>query len=219
MDALDPLHFCIAMGPVAVYCLLLGLINFRRRPFVTSGTRDALALGIAISGFAIAGPMELFLPTQAAHRFGPLVWVLMIAFYGLCLTLIVLLMRPRLVIYNSTVDQLRPILAGVVAELDKDSRWAGDSLSLPSLGIQLHIESFSMMRNTQLVASNRQQSYNGWRQLEISLTGALRDTQSGPNPYAIVLLSVSVLLTVAMAAWGMVQHEELARALRDMFQP
>lgn len=219
MDSLDPLHFAIALGPLAVYCLLLGAINLRSRPFVTTGTRDTLALGIAVSGFVVAGPMELFLPTQAAHRFGALVWVLMIAFYGLCLTLLVLLMRPRLVIYNSTIEQLRPILAGVVSELDKDSRWAGDSLSLPNLGIQLHLESFAMMRNTQLVASTRQQSYIGWRHLETALSRELRGANSGSNPYGIVLLLISVVLTVTMTVWGVAQQEELARALREMLQP
>lgn len=219
MDSLDPLHFAIAMGPLAVYCLLLGTINLRSRPFVTTGTRDTLALGIAVSGFVIAGPMELFLPTQAAHRFGPLVWVLMIAFYGLCLTLLVLLMRPRLVIYNSTIDQLRPILAGVVSELDKDSRWAGDSLSLPNLGVQLHIESFALMRNTQLVASTRQQSYIGWRHLEMALTRALLDARSGSNLYGIVLILLSVVLTITMTVWGVAQQQELARSLKEMLQP
>lgn len=213
---MDPLHFCIAMGPLAVYCILLAAINLRPRPFVTSGTRDTLALGVAISGFAVVGPMELFLPLQAAHRFGALVWVLMIAFYGLCLTLMVLLMRPRLVIYNSTIDQLRPILAGVVGELDKDARWAGDSLLLPNLGVQLHLESFAAMRNLQLVSSSSRQSYNGWRQLELGLTRAFGDSRSRPNPYGVILLSFGILLTITMAVWGFTEQEELARALRDM---
>jgi hypothetical protein len=143
----------------------------------------------------------------------------MIAFYGLCLTLLVLLMRPRLVIYNSTIDQLRPILASVVAELDKESRWAGDSLSLPNLGVQLHLESFPLMRNTQLVASNRHQSYNGWRRLDLTLASALREIQSGPNPYGIVLLSFSIVLIITMVVWGVTQQEEVARALREMLQP
>ena len=47
---MDPLHFCIAMVPLAVYLLMLGLLNLRRTPFVTSGARDAAAVGIGYLG-------------------------------------------------------------------------------------------------------------------------------------------------------------------------
>ena len=89
---------------------------------------------MAIAGLIVAGPMELFLPEAATNRFGGYVWLLLLAFYGLCLTLIVLLLRPRLVIYNVNPDQLRAMLAEVVSELDSDARWAGDSLVLPKTG-------------------------------------------------------------------------------------
>ena len=57
---MDSLHFCIAVIPLAVYLLMMGLLNLRRRPFVTTGARDAATLGIGVVGFVIAGPMELF---------------------------------------------------------------------------------------------------------------------------------------------------------------
>ncbi len=53
----DPLHFCIALGPLAAYLLLLGAVNLSSRPFLTNGARDTAALGIGILGFAIVGPM------------------------------------------------------------------------------------------------------------------------------------------------------------------
>ena len=93
MPHIDALHVSIALGPLAVYLLLVGIINLSRRPFLTTGARDVAAIGVAISGFIAAGPMELFLPEAAADRFGPYVWLLLLAFYGLCLTLLVLMMR------------------------------------------------------------------------------------------------------------------------------
>ena len=75
-------------------------------PFVTTGTRDTAALGIGIIGLVIAGPMELFFPEEAASQFGGKVWLLLIAFYGLCVSLIVLLLRSRIVVYNITGNQL-----------------------------------------------------------------------------------------------------------------
>jgi 2-keto-4-pentenoate hydratase len=39
MVAPDPLHLIIALGPLAMYLLLMGLFNLTRRPLVTTGTR------------------------------------------------------------------------------------------------------------------------------------------------------------------------------------
>ena len=66
----DPLHLAIALGPLAVYFLLVGMINLSSRPLVTTGARDAAALGVGLSGLVFAGPMELFLPEDAAIHFG-----------------------------------------------------------------------------------------------------------------------------------------------------
>lgn len=217
-EFMDPLHFFIAFAPVAVYFLLLGIINLTGRPFLTTGARDAAALGVAISGFIVAGPMELFLPEAAANRFGPFVWLLLLAFYGLCLSLVVLLLRPRFVVYNVTAEQVRPILATVVAKLDKDARWAGDSVTLPSLDVQLHVESFGPLRNVQLVASGPRQSYVGWRRLEIELNQALKPIRSGPNPYGVALVLVAAMIGLGTGIWMANDHQGVAQALNEMLR-
>ena len=84
---MDPLHTVIAIGPLGVYLLLIGLLNLGRRPFVTTGGRDLAALGVGISGLMIAGPMELFMPEAPARHFGGFVWLLLIALYGLGVTM------------------------------------------------------------------------------------------------------------------------------------
>jgi len=214
----DPLHLSIALGPLAVYLLLLGLLNLSTRPFLTTGARDTAALGLAISGFAVAGPMELFLPEPAAAQFGGYVWLLLLGFYALCLMLLVLVLRPRLVIYNVTADQLRPILADVVGVLDPDARWAGESLTLPRLHVQLHVEPFAAMRNVQLVSAGPRQSFRGWRRLENALADALRETKGQMNPYGISLV-VFGLLMVLCVTWGLVSNTEtVEHALREMLR-
>ncbi len=65
-DLINPLHICIAFGPLAVYLMLLGLINLSSRPLVTNGARDTAALGVGISGFIMVGPCELLLPQATA---------------------------------------------------------------------------------------------------------------------------------------------------------
>ena len=208
----------IALGPLAVYFLLVGLINLTSRPLVTTGARDAAALGIGLSGLVFAGPMELFLPEDAAIHFGWVVWLLLVAFYGLCLTLIVLVMRPRLIIYNVTADQLRPVLAEAVNELDKDARWAGESLVLPNLDVQLHIEPIGLFRNAELVASGPNQSFSGWKRLENVLAAALKESRGEPNSYGILPLLLGFLLIAIVTFTAVSNQREFTQLLLEMLR-
>ncbi len=94
--------------------------------------------------------MQLFMPEPAAANFGRLVWALLLGFYALAMILWILLSRPRLVIYNLRIDQFRPLMSEIALKLDDQARWAGDSLVLPKLGVQLHIDDFPMLRNITL---------------------------------------------------------------------
>jgi hypothetical protein len=218
MPNIDALHLSIALGPLAVYFLVLGFINLSTRPFVTTGARDVGALGLAVCGLIVAGPMELFLPEAATNRFGGYVWLLLLAFYGLCLTLIVLLLRPRLVIYNVNPNQLRAVLAEVVSELDSDARWAGDSLLLPKLGVQLHVELFESARNVQLIAAGARQSFAGWKRLEVALAKVLHQTTASPNPHGFGILALGILLIGWMAYRVISDPANVVQGLDEMLR-
>jgi hypothetical protein len=203
----DALHLSIALGPLAVYLMVLGMINLSMRPLVTTGTRDTAALGLGISGLVVAGPMELFLPESAAVLMGPWVWFLLVGGYALGLTLLILLMRPRLVIYNITIEQLRAVLSEVVGDLDREARWVEDSLVLPRLHVQLHFEPFAPLKNIQLVSSGPRQSDAGWRRLENALVPALRKSAGAPNPYALSFLAFGALM-VGIVALNLVGNSQ-----------
>lgn len=216
--SIDPFRGSLALGPVAVYMLLLAILNITRRPFMTTGARDLAALGVALAGLVVVGPIELFMPNTAANRFGPYVWLLMGTFYVLCLTLLVLMSRPRLVIYNMTLDQLRPTLSGLVARLDPQHRWAGDSLAMPALGVQLHIEAFPAMKNLSLVANSADQSYQGWRHFETELDRVLLQAPCRPNPAGFALLTVGLVLAAVVATWLLVEPQLVAQGCREMLR-
>jgi hypothetical protein len=193
----------MAFGPVSIYLLLLGSINLFRRPFLVSGTRDTAALGLAVSGLFVVGPIELFFPLAASIRFGPYVWGFLILLYALCLLLVLLSLRPRLVIYNVSTDELRPVLAELVTELDSDARWAGACLAVPALGIQLHMEGHATMRNVSLASVGRKQSHEGWQRLELALAPALARLEVPRNRRGLgfiiagVMMGITLLLAVA----------------------
>ena len=215
---MDPLHFCIAVAPLAVYLLLLGVINLKGSPFVTTGARDAAALAIGLVGFVLAGPMELFFPEGAATRFGGWVWIMLIIFYGLCISLVVLLMRSRIVIYNISLEQLRPILTNVAMKLDPKSRWAGDSLLMPDQRIHLHVEPVEWIKNIQLTAGGNQQSYEGWQTLERELAEALKKMPVGPNMIGVPLLVTSGVLAMCAAVWMLSDQVAVAKALGELWR-
>jgi hypothetical protein len=215
---MDSLRFALALGPLAVYLVLIGLVQLRRRPLLTTGTRDLAALGLALGGFAVIGPLELFMPEAAATVFGWMVWAPLLTLYALGVLLIVLYQRPRLVIYNITVDELRPVLAQVVGALDGQARWAGDNLVMPQLGVQLHVDPVESMRNVSLVATGERQSLVGWQKLAAALVVALRRTQVSRNPRGLAFAGVGLLLFSSAYAWLVLDPARVAQRMAELLR-
>jgi hypothetical protein len=214
----DPLHACVALGPLATYLLVVGLINLSRRPLLTTGGRDVAALGLALAGLVAAGPLELFMPEEAAVQFGGWVWAILLAAYGLGVILLILTMRPRLILYNMNVEQLRPILAAVVARLDPEARWAGESLVMPQLGVQLHVEAWPILHNVQLVSAGPEQNLFGWRRLESELAASLRKTRHAGNLFGVVAASLGICMA-AILTWSLASDPAgVTQALNDMLR-
>ena len=192
---MDPVPLAIACGPLAAYLLWLGLVNLRRRPVMMTGGRDAALLAVAVAGLAIVGPMNLFLPEAAGRRFGPYAWPLLAALYVLCVVLYTQMARPRLVIFNFNVVQLRTLIAEIVQRLDHDSRLAGDAVQMPSLAVQFHLESSATMRNVTLISTGDQQSQTGWKRLAEELRNARGERERGPKPARVYALSGGISAT------------------------
>lgn len=217
IDLFHPFHLCLALGPVAMYLLLLGAVNLSRRSLLVSGGRDAAALALAVAGLVVIGPMELFFPFESVAMLGPVfAWVLLLALYVMCVVLWLLLLRPRLVIYNISADKLRPILADVVNQFDADARWAGDSLAIPGLGIQLYIDAFKPLRSVSLISAGANQTHAGWRRLEAALRAALAREEVGRNPQGLTLILAGLLCITAIVLVIAHNPETVAQSLLDI---
>jgi hypothetical protein len=197
---MDAFHTLVALSPLALYLLGLAAINLRGRPMVTTGLRDIVALGIALCGFVVVGPMELFLPDGAVAVFGTWTWVIMVGFYSACVLFIALSMRPRLVVYNITPERLHAILAPVALSVDGESRWAGASLLLPQVGVHLQMEPFRAMKCVSLVSVGPRQNLDGWSAVNDQLTAALAEEHTGANPRGYSLLSFALVM-IGMMTW------------------
>lgn len=215
---LDPLRFAIAVIPLASYLLLIGWVNRRSKPLLVSGASDLATLGAALTGIALIGPIELFRPEAATAQLGNAIWLFLAIFYWLWIALLVMLCRPRLVIYNLTSDEVRPALVEAVSQVDDSARWAGDSLLLPKLGVQLHLDSQPWMRVTCLISSGGKQDLVGWRRLAKALDRSLRSVKVTPAPRGNLLIASGAILvliaTLALAsdpqavlvAWEQLSH-------------
>jgi hypothetical protein len=164
----------------------------------------------------LVGPIQLFRPEAASAEFGGYVWVFLLVFYWLWVWLAVLLSRPRLVVYNVSEEELRPLVAEAAREIDPQARWAGESLSLPTLGVQLHLESFDLMRHVSLVASGPKQHPEGWRQLHAQLRTRLGALPTDANPRAAGFLLVALALTAVSLGGMLAAPTDVARALEEL---
>lgn len=104
-----------ALVPLAAYFLAIGLLHLRRRPSALAGGWDAVGVSGAVAAAVVLGPIDLLLPASIV---GAWRWVLAIGCFFLLVVTVQLASRPRLVVYNVSIEQLRPIVARVATALD-----------------------------------------------------------------------------------------------------
>ena len=212
------LYLCVALPPLVVYFAWIGFLGMRNRSHVVNGTRDGILLGLALSGLGIAGPLELFLPEAAAFRFGSWVWALLGVLYLLIVALVVMLQRPRITIYNTTADVVRPIVASTSRHLDPQARWVVDCLILPKLGVRLHLEHHPTMRTVQLQATGNEQDLDGWKKLEGALRRGLADVKTTRSPRSWQFFAIAIFLLVVVTVAAVRDHQSMALDFREFLR-
>lgn len=196
----------MALVPLAAYLLGLAWAHLRRRPLAVSGLFDVTVLAAAISGLVLAGPLALLLPVAGGAPWG---WPVLAFLFALCVAVCLLVSRPRLVVYNISVEQFRPLVAEVVSALDPRARWAGESAALPDRGFQLHIEGNGPLRVVSVVNVGERSSAEGWGEFTRRLRRAVRQARVRRSPWGPVfaglgcaLIAAAVVLAIGAAPWG-----------------
>lgn len=170
----------IALLPLGCYLLGLAWAHLRRRPLAVSGVFDGVMLAAAVSGLAVVGPLALLVPVTGGS---PWSWPVLAFLFALCVAVCVLVSRPRMVVYNITVEQFRPLVAEVVSALDPAARWAGESAALPGRGFQLHIEGNGPLRTVSVVNVGERSSPEGWGEFTRRLRRAVRGLRVRRSPW------------------------------------
>ena len=197
----DPLPAWIALVPLGLYLLGLGWAHLRRRPLVVSGMWDGILLGSSVAGLALVGPLALMRPAAGNSLWS---WPIVLLLFGLLISLCVLVSRPRVVMYNITVDQLRPLVAEIVSSLDPAARWAGESAGLPTRGLQLQIDGNGSMRSVSVVAVGERMSVESWSEFSRRLRQSVPKLRVRSSPWGPVFAAIGAVL-IAAAAWDAYQ--------------
>lgn len=202
MSALyQPPAVWIALVPLGIYLTWLAWAHLRRRPLAVSGGFDVAMLAVAVSGLAAVGPLALIRPVTGGT---PWSWPVLAFLFALVVAVCMLVARPRLVVYNISVEQFRPLVAEVVAALDPDARWAGESAALPGRGVQLHIEGNGPLRTVSVVNIGERQSAEGWVEFTRRLRRSVRSLRVRRSPWGglFACLGLGLLATAALLVFG-----------------
>jgi hypothetical protein len=157
---------------------------------------DVALLTLGIAGMVIAGPLALLQPGA-----GTSVWTTAVLLLGFAVVVAgaLLAARPRMVIYNVGLDQVRPVVASVAAGLDPTARWAGETAALPARGLQVHLDERGPARTVSVIAAGST-SAEAWAEFSRRLRRAIRTVRVRPSPWAWTFLGAGVAVASA-SAW------------------
>lgn len=189
-----------ALVPPSLWLLAIASRHLRRRPTVVGGAWDLGLQAAALAGLAVVGPLELLQPVGMRGLWRLLLPVILCA---LLAALAVLASRPRLVVYNASLEQVRPVVAQVAAGLDPGARWAGETVALPGRDVQVHLDGRGGMRSVSLVAVGTRTSPEGWAEFTRRMRAAMRRVPVRKSPWAAVFVALAgaFLAAAAVLAW------------------
>jgi hypothetical protein len=104
----------------------------------------------------------------------------------------------------------------VVGQFEGEARWAGDSLAIPGLGVQLYMDNFAPLRSVSLISAGGNQNHVGWRRLETALRAALARQEVARNPRGLSLLTAGLLCLTGIVMAIAHDPESVARSLLDI---
>lgn len=199
--ALSAIPAWLALLPLGGYLVVLGWLHLRRRPAAVSGGLDIAALVAGLSGLVLAGPLALLQPAVGTAAWAALMMlgtVVLIVAGGLLAT------RPRLVIYNVTLEQLRPVLAEVVGRLDESARWAGESVVMPARGLQVLMDGRGLARCVSVVAVGTRASPEAWSEFARRLRRGARGLRVRRDPWGIAFAVIGAGCIAGGLAWAVI---------------
>ncbi len=206
MDARDQVVFILqvvmALGPLAVYFLGLGMVNSQARPFLISARRDFTLLAGAFL------PLVL-VPTVALTRTGH-VWAA-VAVWAAVFTLFLAMLPARKgawVIYNVGAGQFLRILQRACRRRNWQLRAEGDLLTIEPTGLQIARHGSSWLRNVTVEFQGGRRRSAELAELVAALREELASESMLPSPTGASLVVIGASL-LGLPMWYLFNHMDL----------
>ena len=220
MDASDQVVFVLqlvlALGPLAVYFLGLGLVNSQAHPCMVSARTDFVVLATAVI------PMVMG-PVLALVQFGgwwPAFLAALVAsgFFGV--------MLPRRssgwVVYNASLPQCRRLFCRACRRLGLSTDGNDDQLHVPEAGLTVSLSALPLLRNVTLSLRKDSKVEAGAdevmvRRIMDSLDHEMHQEAMLPSPAGASMVVIGAAM-LAVPMWYFFHHvDAIARAVRQIF--
>ena len=221
--AVDTLIMVANVAPIALYFLILGLVNSHARPYLISSRSDFIALTIALAP-VLMWPVPSFV--QAG-----MVWPLIV---GLLLAAVAFfLLLPRhdagFVIYNISEARCMRIVGEAMRRLGLRGRWDGGTWRSEGDDFRVHLGKVAMLRNVTLhvegdpsptadaVAGGNGPKSTLVDQLGLELATGLKCVSQLPSAMGACLVVIGVAIMI-VPMWMVSRHiDDLVDAMSHLF--
>jgi len=194
--------------PVALYFLLLGVLNSRKHPQLLTGRRDFALLIGALCPLVV-------LPVLSAVGVS-------VAAVGLCAVAVVggvLVLAPpkgTWVLYNIPAEEARDAVDAALGRMGIRRQAREDGFRLPDCHAVVQISSFPLLRNVSVRLRGGDDELLG--RFSRELGAGLARIEAPTSPMAVSLLLVATAMLVAPLGMMAHQAEQIVRLLTDLLQ-
>lgn len=196
------------MAPVAVYFLVLGLLNSRRHPQLLSGRFDFAILLAALCPLFVVPIMDYFAASAVS-----------VVLSAAAAAALIALLAPRgnnWVIYNISQPQAKQVIEEILDSMGTPASQCPEGLRLDSRQA-IRISGFALLRNVTVELKGANSEFS--ETFQSALNARLAGIRTDASPMAVTLLLVATAMLVVPLA--MVAHRgmpELVRLLTDLLQ-
>lgn len=199
-QVVDVLMLVGSTAPVALYFLVLGLVNSHRRPYLISSRADFIALT------SVLVPVLLW-PVPTLARAG-LMWLLLV---GLALAAVLFVWMlvtagEGFVIYNVSEGRCVRLLEESLRRLGLTGRWRGRTWRADSGNVTIHLRGFSLLRNVTLHIDVQAGDHaHTVRRLGAELDRRLASVAQLPSTMGACLVTIGIALMI-LPMWMVGRH-------------
>lgn len=200
------MRFATVVAPVAVYFLILGLLNSRRHPQVLTGRRDFALLVLALSPL-LALPIINYLDSTfsavvaMAAALGAAIWLL----------------APRgktWVIYNMSIRESRRAVEAALDDIGEAFSQDGATLRLGRSDATIQFSQFPLLRNMTVRLIDGSEDLS--RRFEEGLSRRVAAVTAQTSPMAVALLLVATAMIIVPLAMVAQRAPQIVRLLTDL---